>query len=521
MDIDDFFTQCNTYDTNNTPKSGGRRMRTVGGGRKPANTSNIKDSTSLVSSNLHLQPKKRSNNAPISNATMANCPPNSSTAPPHRTHKHRGILEEAAAAIYEGCPPLTTTLTEKEKIQILARINSGRKKIRSDEAVTPVRHSKSDSQLSTTTHHTATDSPSRVPPHMINNPEFDDPNLSKSSAISFNSSSEHHQSSFVAIPRGHNTRRLSVITASVGGENRYSPPLPLPMSPAVVVEPAEQYAPRTAGKQRTSIITSPEKTYNDKDSNKKNDELLNSRISKKLNTIIPFAPPPTAPPTTTPPSSESLTTKQTPSYSIDNRHNRRLDTSATTTIITSSSSSSSSSNLKNENIDVLLIEGGRGGRTMTTDELEPHQLGDYSPQYDEDEDIEVDGDGRRSYGSDTSEVYNIEGVSGGGGEEGDSYGTKESVAESHMSLKDRDMNTTYDGNAKNASDGGGAQSGDSQQQPKTSVKKRGGGKPGRRRKRGYIYDPKPLVPKSKTSTLPEELKDDDYWTRRQRNNEAA
>ena len=90
-----------------------------------------------------------------------------------------------------------------------------------------------------------------------------------------------------------------------------------------------------------------------------------------------------------------------------------------------------------------------------------------------------------------------------------------------MSLKDRDMNTTYDGNAKNASEGGGAQSGDSQQQPKTSVKKRGGGKPGRRRKRGYIYDPKPLVPKSKTSTLPEELKDDDYWTRRQRNNEAA
>ena len=88
MDIDDFFTQCNTSDTNNTPKSGGRRIHTVGGRRKPANTSNIKDSTSLVSSNLHLQPKKRSNNAPISIATIANCPPNSSTALPHRTHKH-------------------------------------------------------------------------------------------------------------------------------------------------------------------------------------------------------------------------------------------------------------------------------------------------------------------------------------------------------------------------------------------------------------------------------------------------
>ena len=53
------------------------------------------------------------------------------------------------------------------------------------------------------------------------------------------------------------------------------------------------------------------------------------------------------------------------------------------------------------------------------------------------------------------------------------------------------------------------------------VKKRGGGKPGRRRKRGYIYDPKPLVPKSKINNLPAELKDKEYWTRRQRNNEAA
>ena len=53
------------------------------------------------------------------------------------------------------------------------------------------------------------------------------------------------------------------------------------------------------------------------------------------------------------------------------------------------------------------------------------------------------------------------------------------------------------------------------------VKKRGGGKPGRRRKRGYIYDPKPLIPKTKINTLPASMKDEEYWTRRQRNNEAA
>lgn len=52
-------------------------------------------------------------------------------------------------------------------------------------------------------------------------------------------------------------------------------------------------------------------------------------------------------------------------------------------------------------------------------------------------------------------------------------------------------------------------------------RKRGGGKIGRKRKRGYIYDPKPLVAKTKTTTLPEEVKDNVYWDRRRRNNEAA
>ncbi|XP_057298049.1 uncharacterized protein LOC130628988 [Hydractinia symbiolongicarpus] len=52
-------------------------------------------------------------------------------------------------------------------------------------------------------------------------------------------------------------------------------------------------------------------------------------------------------------------------------------------------------------------------------------------------------------------------------------------------------------------------------------RKRGGGKIGRKRKRGYIYDPKPLVAKTKTTILPEEVKDNVYWDRRRRNNEAA
>ncbi|XP_057292991.1 uncharacterized protein LOC130621679 [Hydractinia symbiolongicarpus] len=47
-----------------------------------------------------------------------------------------------------------------------------------------------------------------------------------------------------------------------------------------------------------------------------------------------------------------------------------------------------------------------------------------------------------------------------------------------------------------------------------------GGKPGRKRKRGYIYDPKPVKVKSKT-VIPESQKDDTYWEKRKRNNEAA
>jgi len=61
-------------------------------------------------------------------------------------------------------------------------------------------------------------------------------------------------------------------------------------------------------------------------------------------------------------------------------------------------------------------------------------------------------------------------------------------------------------------------------QPSGSViekKKRGGGKLGRKRRRGYIYDPKPLVRKSKPNRVPTETKDPEYWDKRQRNNEAA
>eukprot|EP00111_Clytia_hemisphaerica_P022138 TCONS_00065044-protein len=92
----------------------------------------------------------------------------------------------------------------------------------------------------------------------------------------------------------------------------------------------------------------------------------------------------------------------------------------------------------------------------------------------------------------------------------ESYQMKTQAAHGLISLNSGGVATNTNG-ANASDDSGGA----------AKVKKRGGGKPGRRRKRGYIYDPKPLVPKSKINNLPAELKDEEYWTRRQRNNEAA
>lgn len=48
-----------------------------------------------------------------------------------------------------------------------------------------------------------------------------------------------------------------------------------------------------------------------------------------------------------------------------------------------------------------------------------------------------------------------------------------------------------------------------------------GGKLGRKRKRGYIYNPKPVVEKPPKKFVPVEAKDQSYWDKRQRNNEAA
>jgi len=48
-----------------------------------------------------------------------------------------------------------------------------------------------------------------------------------------------------------------------------------------------------------------------------------------------------------------------------------------------------------------------------------------------------------------------------------------------------------------------------------------GGKVGRKRKRGYIYDPKPVIKKSMKKAIPDAEKDSEYWERRKRNNEAA
>ena len=48
-----------------------------------------------------------------------------------------------------------------------------------------------------------------------------------------------------------------------------------------------------------------------------------------------------------------------------------------------------------------------------------------------------------------------------------------------------------------------------------------GGKLGRKRKRGYIYNPKPVIEKPPKQFVPDTDKDQSYWDKRQRNNEAA
>jgi len=48
-----------------------------------------------------------------------------------------------------------------------------------------------------------------------------------------------------------------------------------------------------------------------------------------------------------------------------------------------------------------------------------------------------------------------------------------------------------------------------------------GGKLGRKRKRGYIYNPQPVIEKPPKQFVPEQKKDQSYWDKRQRNNEAA
>ena len=48
-----------------------------------------------------------------------------------------------------------------------------------------------------------------------------------------------------------------------------------------------------------------------------------------------------------------------------------------------------------------------------------------------------------------------------------------------------------------------------------------GGTLGRKRKRGYIYNPQPVIEKPPKQFVPEKEKDQSYWDKRQRNNEAA
>jgi len=55
----------------------------------------------------------------------------------------------------------------------------------------------------------------------------------------------------------------------------------------------------------------------------------------------------------------------------------------------------------------------------------------------------------------------------------------------------------------------------------SSTDRKPGGKPGRKRKRGYVYNPKPLKQRQKTTRVPGDKKTEEYWETRRRNNEAA
>lgn len=156
-----------------------------------------------------------------------------------------------------------------------------------------------------------------------------------------------------------------------------------------------------------------------------------------------------------------------------------------------------------------------------------HVYSHSSDDYDDDEDVDIlgdggddgvnynflpetsteamDDDGNISDNSCYSEIYNADGSVEG------NKPSNEKAAEGLLSLRSSSVGSLED-KTKNT---------ESITSDQPLVKKRGGGKLGRRRKRGYIYDPKPLVPKTKTNSLPSNLKDEEYWHRRQRNNEAA
>jgi len=119
--------------------------------------------------------------------------------------------------------------------------------------------------------------------------------------------------------------------------------------------------------------------------------------------------------------------------------------------------------------------------------------------------------------SSESEVYNLDEQSS------KDFGTEEDFGDSMTGLSEDKSCNALTGTESNLSPIHGSGKGEEGASAGGIIyaKKRGGGKPGRRRKRGYIYDPKPLIPKTKINTLPASMKDADYWTRRQRNNEAA
>ena len=415
----------------------------------------------------------------------------------HNKHKHlhnKMIQQNYRAASYneDRFPHPSTALTEKEKLQILSALSWRQHRSNGDD-VTNLNSEEPSSSVICSKAKRRKAAPNHQETSLVNTNATDitnsgQQNMQQSSSVL--SSHTSRRTSVITVGAASPNKQTVATTDSPGGTTYYQPidGRKELLSRHAAGESERQVAGRHKVRtivqetdERVSIITSPERNDYTIVSVNDNEQIkINSRISEKLKRKFPDKP------------TKSSTKDEI--YALDNVKKRQLKKESVV-----------NGNNTQDKYDLLT------SNKSSISELE-RESGDSSPSYDSGS---VYGE-EIGYGSETSEVYLYKSL---GGE--DAGGFDNSLAAKSLITITNTVTESTDVLAAGTSRVG-EKGRDSQiQGNQVPNKKRGGGKPGRRRKRGYIYDPKPLVPKSKTSTLPEELKDEDYWTRRQRNNEAA